>query len=46
MLLKAVSLKVVNSVLRYSSGSLTFGRKIRDMAGYKRISHAFEGICV
>ena len=32
-------------VLWYSTGSLK-RRKIRDTAGYKRVSHAFEGVCV
>ena len=32
-------------VLWYSPGSLT-RRKIWDTAGYKRVSHAFDGMCI
>ena len=32
-------------VLWYSPGSLT-RRKIWDTAGYQRVSHAFEGMCI
>ena len=32
-------------VLWYSTGSLT-RRRIRDTAGYKKVSHGFEGVCV